>query len=1293
MQTVNSFYLKVGVRNFNQLSSPKPVELTQLELPKNATVYTFNPHPLQVGEVPTSLLTTPFYVTNLLELESQIGHPRHTQFKLMDIRKALKAVGGNLLTQTISAFKQQSTLLVNPSPLITDYTYPALPSSTLDRWTNFYETIITALEKDDSPRTKFLTLPLTDEVPSLAWLKVAMTKPKLWFINNHVQPSFLLYLELYKYSLRHSSMFSPLFNKDFIFIFHYQNRALAVHNDLFDLLKGEDDSKEHHGLVSQVPKVAEAQVRNIVPHILASLVTRGEEETAVVEGDPEQVPVTQASSTTAIGEVLPLHEAILTHVDDSDPTLSSKATEKLIATAAEEVDPFTNTSLTKIQPPTELETTLPIVRIGSDHVVEGHRNLTSANLERQYIKEVYPKDLSNAIKGIGRAGIVVTGIKHELQTSILGDTDQIKISVKGIDGLASTLSVVLPVLNEDGGYYADGIEYRLRKQRMELPILKVSPSKVVLRSYYGTLFVTRSTKAVDDIGRYFHRVLTRRNDVLLVPMDVFVHWARVPLYYAKLSQNFKEIVYKNFHFYLDYNTRDSLADYTELRERDRRVRCGSYEGRPMYMDFNNVLYVNEEHLGTVTEALEIDEDKLPLEYAQLKVLGEEIPIGIVLAALMGLSTLFAHIGEVEVSETRRNPNAVLSFEFKDSFLHVLKLDPDYKLVLNSLTKLQPLMKQFLISEFDKPDVYQLYVEERGLAIRYFREFALLDQLFIDDISTRELLKDMGAPTEFKALLLRATDLLSTEQHNRAGDGRMQRVVGNEKLAGYVYKALVTSVRGYKNTTNVNKRKMELPPWEVFSMITGDTSVKPVEDNNPIQYMKERNTITLAGMGGRSGETITLDNRHFDPNDLGFLGEAGTDNGDVGMISFLSASPNIGGVRGTNISTLTDAKQDPVSCYTDSYMLAPGITKDHMPRVSFVNIQNTHNVEIVGAETPYVRTGYEYVFPFKVGKRYAWMALKNGKVISVSDSKISVEFEDGSKEHGPLGIVPGRSGDKLYPHRIITPLKAGQTFKLDDPITYNSGFFRMDDLYPDKLCYVQGKMINVAYVDDMDTYEDSCTLSSAVVDALSTPTLYFKQILINSIDEISEVKQVGDAVSPDIPLLLITDAIATVGGGSAGLKDLLAQAPTPTSKGKVVDIEVYYYCELDELSPSLRALAVDSDARLAKKRIAQNLPPLTGRLKGGHRIKGVTMQPNQIELRYYLLSTNGVARGDKYAFCNQLKTTVGRIFEGTRYTDTGIPFDATFAYRSVLARIVHSYQDVGAYSIFMEFFGKYLASKL
>jgi len=828
--------------------------------------------------------------------------------------------------------------------------------------------------------------------------------------------------------------------------------------------------------------------------------------------------------------------------------------------------------------------TLPAV------VPKDMNDFRTVKYNKEYLdKGLFEQDIANALVSLQRTGVVVTDVKITTNESILGATTTLKVSVLPVDGEPSTLTIELPKLDEQGNFTRDGIVYRMRLQKTELPIRKVAPDKVVCNTYYGVLFITRSSKVVDDLGLAYYKAIRSASldldtDVRHKPVSVFDHTLDVPSLYGQLSQYLSEFSIDEYNFNLDYHNRDKIPGFSKSLESNGRVVVGHVNNTALIMDMDNVLYLNKKPTKQLNELLGLNPKKLPKPYANIKVLGATIPMGIVLASLLGLTELLKQVATASVIEPSDLTNVEV-LAFKDTKLYISDITRTGKLIVNGLLKLKDFTKDFTLAEFDTPDIYQLWFTDSKLGIRYYREIKMLEELYIDDIVSRDLLAQMGEPTEFKALMLRATELLTSEQHERPADGHRMRVRGNERMAGFMYRELIASIRAYKSQLNLNKRKLELSNWQVLSAIQTDHSVKPIEDPNPIQAIKEQETVVLSGQGGVTSQTVTTAQRKFDPNDIGFISEASTDSGDVGIVTFLSAASNLNDLRGTNGSSLEDAKEAPAQVYSTSYMLAPGLDKDHYPRVAFTNIQNTHNINMLGSETPYVRTGYEYVLAYKVSKKFAWMAEQDGEVTGLTDSGMKVTYKDGSVDTAKLGIVPGKAADKQYPHRVVPVLSLGDKFKAEQALAYNPAYFAIDELYPDKLCYKSASYLTTAFVDDLHTYEDSCTISSKASEKLNTETLKVKVLSIDFNKIIENPLKTGDKVNVSDPLVIILDEVSQGvldKDAASSLVNLVSNAPKAKTKGTIVNVEAIYNGELDSMTESLRAWVSLLDKDRAKK---------------------------------------------------------------------------------------------------------------
>lgn len=593
-------------------------------------------------------------------------------------------------------------------------------------------------------------------------------------------------------------------------------------------------------------------------------------------------------------------------------------------------------------------------------------------------------------------------------------------------------------------------------------------------------------------------------------------------------------------------------------------------------------------------------------------------------------------------------------------------------------------------EFESPVTYAMILENRGIGSRYVRELDMLVELFIDPI-TLSILKDRNEPVTFLGLLLRSNQLLLDDYHKRAQDLSEMRIKGCERIPGMVYTQLVKSVRDFKSRNLRGKSKIEMSPYAVWSEINDDSAKQLVQEINPIETIKQYESVTYVGVGGRSKESMSRSTRVFDETDLGTISEATVDSGDTGVNFSTSASPLLTSVRGLT-EPLDYNKHGPANWMSTSAMLSVGANHDDGKRVNFVSIMASHVIPVVGYHQPWVRTGYEEIVPYRTGSTFAYIAKAPGKVIQKQEDGIIVEYQDGSRKGFATGIIPGKSQETTYPHRIVTPLDVNQTFEPGDPIVYHSGFFEPDYLNPKKIVWKSSKTVKVALYESYQTFDDSSAISQSLAREVETQILKVKSFTVNFNQGILKPVKVGQTVYPDTTLFYIEDEI-TQGNAyfdeetTQALQRLAQKSPKAKTKGVVHSIEVFYFGELEEMSDSLRALAKASNVVLKKKRQSTGQPVITGKVTADYRVEGTPLLKNSAEIRVSILVNDIAGIGDKLIFASQLKSVIAEVMESPIVTENQIPVEAVFGFKSIYSRVVLSPFIMGTTNTLLDVIGE------
>lgn len=914
------------------------------------------------------------------------------------------------------------------------------------------------------------------------------------------------------------------------------------------------------------------------------------------------------------------------------------------------------------------------------------------SFDDRYIADVLDKDCAAMVLSLQNAGIAVTDYKVEHVDDIMGGYKQFAIRLNPVVGQQSTLRFKLPAVDKDGTYTANGVKYRLRKQRGDLPIRKISPVKVALTSYAGKAFVNRSKKRADDYSywlqnRFMEKVLDKNDHELseVAFAKVFDNELAAPRTYSAMAQSVKSFVCKGVTFLFDHE--EALKRYPpaviRAFERDGSLVVGSTaKGNFVVMDMNDTLYLTNgntlEPYGTLEAFLNIPTDKAPVEFASLSVYGKDVPIGVILGLQMGFEKLMRLLK----LEPRRVPagsrvnltSDEYALTFSDETLVFPKDDKFASMVMAGFNDYAKALRLFSVYSFDKRGVYLNLLETTGLGARYIREIDLMYAMFIDPI-TKDLLIEMKEPTTFQGLLLRSCEMLLTDQHPDELDPAFMRIKGYERLAGAIYTELVQSVRAHNGRMGKANVAVEMNPYAVWKRVSEDPAKNQVSEINPIEALKEMEAVTFAGTGGRSKRSMTKHTREYHKNDMGVISESTVDSTDVAVNIFTSADPQFTSLRGMN-KPYVIGETGATALLSTSALLAPGSDKDDPKRVNFIAIQQSHSIACEGYHQYTVRTGYDAVIPHRTYDLFAYTAKKPGVVRTVDAKGIIVDYADGQSQGYELGRRFGNAAGLTVPHQIVTSLKAGDKLQEGDVIIYNSGFFEPDFFNPKQVVLKNSINVKTVLWESSQTLEDASSISTRASARLRTNITKVKSIVVNFDQAVDRLVKVGDVVQADTVLAIIQDAVTANSKlfddeSLDTLRAISAQTPRANLNGKVEKVEVFYHGDKDDMSESLRAIANMGDRELKKYAASLGRNAYTGSVDSGFRIEGDPLPLDAMCIRVYITTAVGAGVGDKGVFCNQMKTVFSEVLEHDYVSEEGDVIDAVFSVKSINARIVTS----------------------
>jgi len=923
-----------------------------------------------------------------------------------------------------------------------------------------------------------------------------------------------------------------------------------------------------------------------------------------------------------------------------------------------------------------------------------------------YVEKYMKRDVLRMVGAVQSGGVALRKHEVDVEWSALGGVELHRLELKPLDGAASSIWIKIPVVNEDGTYMANGNKYHMRKQRVDLPIRKISPTQVGLSSYYGKSFVSTATKRANSTMGW---VIAQINKASLsgsdwitgvVPGDSFNSYREAPYVYSALSTEYRSLKAGPWTLYFD--NREPHLEIPAVILNKGMTWCGEQidpstsRSASLFVDMNDQFFSYEEGIltpvGSVYDLLRLDAHDAPVQYSELQIFRKAIPVALVLGFKLGFPALLSLLNptyrKVEPKKNVGLTKDEYAIPFKDGTYVFTKKERLATMVLAGFMEYAKVTRQYDVREFANPDVYLNLISSKGLSVIYIREMEMMLDYFIDPI-TEDILREMKEPTTFEGLLIRASEMLLTYSHPKSQDTAYTRTRGYERIPGMVYKELTMAIRTHRSRNLSGRGKIAMSPWKVWQSISEDPSKKMFDEINPVQDLKADESITYVGEGGRSKDAINKASRAYHANDIGIVSEATVDSGDVGVNNYLSANPafqDMFGMKGDTSDVNT------TNLLSTSALLAPGVMHDDMKRVVFVSIQQGHTIMTEGYHPPYVRTGYEGLMAQRTSSIFAYCAKADGKVVSVNDKGVIVEYADGRRVGVPIGKLLGRSEGAIYPHHVVTDLKVGDTVKKGDPISYNTGFFEKDPLNPGGLVMKNSLNARVALMELKQTHEDSSSISRKLSDRLRTRVVYLRNFTVEFGQALHNVVKPGQKVKPSDILMSIEDEItSSLGAFDAQslevLKGLAKQSPKANYLGIIDRVEVFYHGDKEEMTPSLRALAEASDRVIVSRAKSINQPAYTGKVTDDYRVDGTPLGFGKAEIRFYIQVSTAMGVADKVVFANQMKSVNSEVMDYTVYTESGEEIDAIFGNRSIAARNVMSPYIIGTTATLLRLFAE------
>jgi len=949
-----------------------------------------------------------------------------------------------------------------------------------------------------------------------------------------------------------------------------------------------------------------------------------------------------------------------------------------------------------------------------DHVAD--KSMLSSkviNFDNSYMSKTFRQDLLGTLTFYNRIGMFLVDLKEE---DVSDELNQSTLYIaKWVDSTNTPhppMRFLIPNVDKDGRCFQNGVYRAMKKQRVNLPICKVSPNRVTMTSSFNKCIIERAITANTQFYPFFTSILLPGHpEIALGNADVSAT-VKLPYEYSVISRKMLRIELAQNIFIFDYTNRFkevpvAHAETITALEKRYGVYCGFREHSTIhfFMDFKcrfievDVAISKPVAVTTLSAKVahinKISNGKLN-EFIQMKILSRNIPLGFVLCYKFGLSYILKYLHTNYKVYTKREQFTTkiddISIEFKDCTLVIPRAPILNSSILGGLAVYNT--KKYNMEQFDSPDVYFDIMMYKGYA-NYLKGVDSFFDLFVGYVEFK-VLKQMNEPTELKDLLIRAAVMLTTPEHKGASSSTQFKIRSYEKYIHIINNEIARAYSTWKHKSLGHTQKFSINPYAIQQRINEDGGFDKLDVINPIHQIKMKTAFTHLGEGGRTADTFMIADRKFDDDSVGILSTSTVDNSSVGINGSLTINPNILNTGGLALpKDIEDVTPTEMLCVTS--LLFPSLCQDSGQRNNFVNIQSSQFVPLEHDSPIRVRTGFERAIAHMAGKPFATVAQKDGTVSEINEELqiVKVTYTDGEEEFISYAKeFSNNSGHGFYvPQNLkLNNFKAGDKITKGDVIVYNRDFFE-PNRHNKQVDMKIGIPTTVAFIESDKNFEDASAVSQTFAERLKMNVGHVITVLVTKDTQIYECVNVGDHVlSTDVLMTFDQNPLTddeTEKHSNDGLIDVLnaVSRTKPKAKytGRIADIHAFYKCPLSEMSPSMSSFIKKCTSTRNKKyrytKDSFHFPESKPLLN--EKVGSVLLTDETIVIRFTLEQDYGVGDGDKIFVGSANKSIISKVLQAKIMSESGVEIDLIHSGKGVNGRTVNSPYLVGVTSRVMK----------
>ena len=294
--------------------------------------------------------------------------------------------------------------------------------------------------------------------------------------------------------------------------------------------------------------------------------------------------------------------------------------------------------------------------------------------DKTYMDKTFKKHLVGAAISFQKSGVFLTGIKETKEVSEMNNVTHYSLHYEDIEGRQSTVKFRFPTVDAEGKVLIDGVKQVLKKQRVALPIVKISDTEISLASNQNKTRVIRNENRAHNYFSFIDSLVNSSKSTATIEFGSCQVNIPLSYEYSSLADRYRRVSFKNketYELYFDYKTRLSHFGGTEEVLQKLEKVYGVYTGSTahdwLFIDNQNRVRAVKKSGGEDIEfpyssLLEIFRlslrdgesfTKTLSEWISIKILDKQLPVIFVLAYRYGLRNILDYMGiKYRVTEGR-----------------------------------------------------------------------------------------------------------------------------------------------------------------------------------------------------------------------------------------------------------------------------------------------------------------------------------------------------------------------------------------------------------------------------------------------------------------------------------------------------------------------------------------------------------------------------------------------------------------------------------------------------------------